>query len=189
MNLRMATPADGPALLDVYREYIHTPITFEYDLPSPQEFSQRVSHILEMYPYLVAEENGKILGYAYAHPERPRPAYQWNAELSIYLRSSAAGKGVGTALYRALMALLALQGVRTVYGVVTAGNPASDGLHRTMGFRLLGVHQKTGFKNGQWYDVLWYEKAIAPYDASPAPLIPIGELPEEAVAAVLGAFS
>ena len=189
MKLRFAVPEDAQALLDIYARYIHTPITFEYDLPSREEFARRISSTLERYPYLVAEEAGKAVGYAYAHPERERAAYQWNAELSIYLAPEAAGRGVGRALYSALMELLRLQGVKTAYGVVTSPNPASEGLHRALGFRLLGVHRNTGFKDGAWYDVLWFEKSLAGYEADPAPVISVGQLSPREVRRVLDAFS
>lgn len=185
MKLRFATPGDAQALLDIYARYIDTPITFEYELPSREEFARRISSTLERYPYLVAEEEGKALGYAYAHPERERAAYQWNTELSVYLAPEAVGRGIGTALYTALMELLRLQGAKTAYGVVTAPNPASEGLHRSLGFRLLGVHRNTGFKNGVWYDVLWFEKSLADYEADPKPVVPVGRLSEQEICRIL----
>lgn len=188
MILRFAAEADVPALLAVYERYIPTTVTFEYELPSPEEFSRRVSSVSETYPYLILEEGGEILGYAYAHRIAERAAYGWGAELSVYLRPDAAGQGLGSRLYRALTDLLRLQGVRTVYGLVASPNPASERLHASFGFRLMGVQQKAGYKNGRWIDLLWFEKAIAPYDGTPGPLIPIGELPEPQVRAVLNRF-
>lgn len=109
MNLCFASEADVPALLSVYSQYIPTTITFEYALPSPAEFARRVASVSEVYPYLVLEEEGSVLGYAYAHPIAERAAYGWGAELSIYLRPDAAGKGLGKRLYRVLIGLLRLQ--------------------------------------------------------------------------------
>ncbi len=189
MKLRFATPADSQSLLDIYRQYIHTNITFEYHLPSPQEFARRISSTLEFYPYLVLEEQGRPVGYAYAHSLRERAAYQWSAELSIYLDGAGAGRGTGKRLYTALMELLHLQGVKTVYGVVTHPNPASEGLHRSLGFDLRGIHRNTGYKNGAWLDVAWYEKAIAPYDLAPQTVLPIGRVSSSAVDAILNAFA
>lgn len=185
MDIRFASPEDSQALLDIYRQYIDIDITFEYTLPTQEEFAQRISSTLERYPYLVCQEEGAVLGYAYAHPERERAAYQWNAELSIYLAPDAVGRGVGKRLYGALIELLRLQGVKTVYGVVTAPNPASEGLHRALGFRLLGVHRSAGYKNGRWLDVLWFERGIAPYDPDPAPVTPIRQLAPERVHSAL----
>ena len=148
MTIRLAVPGDALALLEIYRQYIQTPITFEYELPTLEEFTRRISDALKQYPYLVLEDQGRLLGYTYAHPEREWKAYQWNAELSIYLAPAAIGKGYGRRLYQALLDLLSLQGVRTVYGVVTSPNPASEALQKSLGFRLIGVHKNTGYKAG-----------------------------------------
>jgi len=187
MNLRFAAADDAPILREIYHCYTGTFTTFEYELPSVEEFTHRITHTLEKFPYLVAEENGTILGYAYAHPERERLAYQWNAELSIYLRPEATGRRIGTALYEALLELLTLQGVRNAYAIVVAPNPASEGLHRSQGFRLLGIHRKTGYKNRVWHDTLWYEREVAPHNPEPAPLIPIGQIDCEAIRRILEA--
>lgn len=188
MKLRFASMADAPALLSIYEQYIPTTITFEYALPSREEFTRRVSSISQRYPYLVLEEDGALLGYAYAHPIAERAAYGWGAELSIYLRPDSVRNGLGRRLYQILMELLRLQGVRTVYGLVASPNPASEGLHAALGFRTMGVQQKAGYKNGRWIDLLWFERAIAPYDPDPAPLIPISKLPQDQVQAVLIGF-
>lgn len=185
MSIRLARPEDGPALLAIYGQYIHTPITFEYGLPTQAEFARRISATLEGYPYLVWEEDAAPLGYAYAHRERERAAYQWNAELSIYLSAQATGRGVGRKLYTALMELLVLQGVHTAYGAVTHPNPASEGLHLALGFRRLGVHQNTGYKDGDWHDVIWFEKSLAPYGPHPTPVLPFPRLSRAEVEAVL----
>lgn len=183
--LRFAAQEDAPALLEIYRPYLSTEITFEYVLPSLEEFAQRVASISERYPYLVLEEGETLLGYAYAHPIAQRAAYSWGAELSVYLRPDAVGRGQGRRLYRALIELLRLQGVRTVYGLVASPNPRSEALHQSMGFRLMGVQKNAGYKNGRWIDLLWFEKPIAPYDLEPAPLVPAHLLPPAAVQNIL----
>lgn len=170
MTIRLAAPEDAGELLAIYAQYIHTPITFEYTLPTREEFARRVQETRAQYPYLVAEEGDRIVGYAYAHRLRERIAYQWAAELSIYLDPAARGRGTGKALYRRLLELLALQGVRTVYGCVTSPNPASQALHEGLGFALCGTFHRSGYKSGQWLDVLWYEKEIGAYDPDPQPL-------------------
>ncbi len=185
MTLRFAMPQDVPALLEIYQAYIPTTVTFEYILPSGEEFGGRVSSMGAVYPYLVAEEDGQALGYAYAHRVAERAAYAWGAELSIYLRPSAAGRGLGRRMYQALMELLAFQGVQTVYGLVASPNPASEGLHSALGFRVMGVQRKAGYKNGRWIDLIWYEKEIGPYGLEPAPIVPIGGLPGEKVREIL----
>ena len=189
MALRLARPEDAPALLAIYGQYIDTPITLEAELPEEAEFTRRVSSTLEHYPYLVWEEDGALLGYAYAHPERTRAGFQWNAELSIYLDRSAAGRGLGRRLFGALLDLLTAQGVRTVYGVVTLPNPASEGLHRAFGFHQLAVHRKTGYKNGTWVDVAWFDRALSSYPANPAPVTPMPQLDRRTVEEILTAHS
>lgn len=183
--IRLATSADTAALRAIYAQYIDTAVTFAYTLPGEDEYRAAIEETARMYPYLVDEEDGRPTGYAYAHKLREREAYQWDAELSIYLDCAAVSRGLGTRLYSALLELLALQGVRTVYGIVTAPNERSFALHERMGFTLAGTLRRTGYKAGEWRDVRWYEKQIAPYDAEPAPLVPFADLPREAVEAVL----
>ena len=189
MGIRMATAADTAELLAIYGQYIDTSITFEYALPTMAEFAARVTGILGEYPYLVWEEDGRILGYAYAHRHMERAAYQWNAELSVYLDRSARRRGLGRRLYGALMELLTMQGVLTAHALVTSPNPASQALHEAMGFSLLAVHRLAGFKAGAWHDVLWYEKVLSSRGPDPVPPVPCSALPQEKVAAVLEAFS
>lgn len=187
MKLRMAAPEDAPALLGIYGAYLPTNITFEYELPSVEEFRRRIAGTLECYPYLVAEdgETGRPLGYAYAHRLAERAAYGWSAELSIYLSPDAAGRGIGRRFYQVLMELLRLQGVKTVYGLVASPNPASEALHRSMGFRLAGVEKRVGYKNGGWVDLLIFERPIAPYDHPGGPIQPIKALSRQDVERVL----
>ena len=188
MTLRFATPADAPVLLAIYNESIPTNVTFEYELPSTEEFARRIETMSAVYPYLVVQEDGVPVGYAYAHQIGERAAYRYGAELSIYLSASVCGKGLGKRLYAVLMDLLRLQGVRTVYGLVASPNPASEALHHGFGFHLMGTQRNAGYKNGSWIDLLWFEKAIAPYDQSPAPILPIGELPRESAENILRTF-
>ena len=185
MNIQFASVGDSADLLEIYRKYIDTPITFEYTLPTLEDFSRRIEEALQFYPCLICREENQVLGYAYAHRQAERAAYQWNAELSVYLDRAHTGTGLGHRLYTALMALLRLQGVRTVYALVTLPNEKSEGLHRSMGFRLMGVQRSTGYKDGAWRDVAWFELPIAPYDQDPAPLCPLPQVPPEQVAAVL----
>ena len=188
LHLRFASEADAPALLDIYRQYIDTSITFEYELPSTEKFAQRIRTFGAFYPYFVCEEDGKILGYAYAHRQAERAAYQWNAELSLYLDKDCRGQGVGRRMYAVLLNLLRLQGIRTVYALVTSPNEPSERLNKGMGFHLMGVQQNTGFKAGAWHGVSWFEKAIGVYDDAPQPPKSIHDIPAEQVQAVLDAF-
>lgn len=171
-TFRVAQEADAPDLLAIYAPYIATPVTFEEQLPSEEEFARRIREYARDYPYLVCLRDGQPVGYAYAHRAMERAAYRWNAELSIYLAPEAAGQGVGKRLYQALEELLGMQGVRNLYGVVTAPNPASEALHRACGFRLIGVHQASGYKCGRWRDVLWYEKRLPGQEGPSGPREP-----------------
>ncbi len=174
--IRLAHPSDAPALLAIYAQSIQTPVTFEYELPSLEEFRERIRDISACYPYLVLEEDGDILGYAYAHRLRERAAFAWDAELSVYLDDSTRGRGLGTELYTVLLELLRRQGVQAVYGCITSPNPASVALHERLGFRYCGAFHRTGYKDGQWWDVLWYEKQIGSGGTPPAPLKRVDEI-------------
>lgn len=185
MHIRFAAEADAAPLLRIYGQYIDTAITFEYTLPTRVEFEKRIRDISREYPYLVCEEAGEIVGYAYAHRQAERAAYQWNAELSVYLDQAHTGRGLGRELYGKLMDLLRLQGVRTVYALVTVPNRRSEGLHCQLGFRHMGTQRSTGYKAGAWRDVAWFEKAIAPYDPEPASFLPFWQVPKEQAMAVL----
>ena len=186
MQIRLAVPADSAALLRVYGQYIDTPITFEYALPSEAEFAARITEISRDYPYLVCQEGDRVLGYAYAHRVWERAAYQWNAELSVYLAPDAVGKGLGKKLYAALEDLLRLQGVLTVYGLVTLPNPPSEGLHEAMGFTRQAVFPAAGFKAGVWKDVVWFRKDLAPRPkGEPEPFLSIRRVPRERLETVL----
>ena len=183
--LRVAREEDAPGLLEIYAPYVEqTVVSFEYTAPTVEEFARRIRETLARHPYLVWEEDGALLGYAYAHPYAARPAYQWSAELTVYLRQGAARRGLGSRLYGALFELLRLQGVRTVYGCVTAENALSVAFHQALGFREAGRFAQVGYKHGRWLDVLWLEKPIAPA-GEPQPLVPFPQVEEEAAAQVL----
>ena len=183
--IRFATTADGPALLRIYAGYIDTAITFEYALPTEQAFLHRIAATCAVYPYLVCEEAGHIVGYAYAHRHQEREAYQWNAELSVYIDKDYTSKGLGSRFCRILIDMLKLQGVRTVYGLVALPNERSERLHHALGFTRAGTNHNTGYKCGKWHDVALFEKNIAPYDTEPTPLLPIGRVASERLAAIL----
>ena len=185
-RLRPARLEDVDALLAIYEPYVlETAITFEYVVPCRDDFAGRLRHIGEEYPWLVLEEDGQIAGYAYAARHMERAAYQWNAVLSVYVERGRTGHGIGRILYGALLDLLTLQGIRNVYGCVTVPNEKSEGLHQALGFRRLGTYRSTGYKCGAWRDVAWFEKPIAPYDQNPEPIRPVGDIPAEALAAIL----
>lgn len=177
-TLRFAVPEDAPALLAIYRQSIDTPITFEGRTPTAEEFAARMAGIGQRYPYLVAEEDGRPVGYAYSHAYRQREAYQWSAELSVYVEKSCQGRGIGRQLYGALIRLARLQKLENLYAWVTVPNRQSEGLHRVMGFKEVGVDRRAGFKAGRWQAVAIYVLRLGE-DQPPRPFRPIGALPQE----------
>ena len=189
MKIRLAGLGDCPDILAIYAQYIDTSVTFEYELPTQEQFLERMKDIMAFYPYLAAEEDGKIIGYAYAHRAQERAAYQWNAELSVYVARGHRGKGAGKALYCALIGLLRLQGVRTAYGIVTAPNARSEALHEALSFREAGRLRCAGYKCGMWRDVIWFEKELSPHCAQPDPPLPVNALQCGEIQAVLEKYS
>lgn len=185
MRVRFAEEKDAADLLKIYNQYIDTTITFEYVLPSEEEFQRRIRETKRAYPYLVCETDGQIIGYAYAHRSMERAAYQWNAELSVYLDRDVRGEGIGRHMYDILIALLKEQGVKNVYAYVTSPNPRSEAFHREMGFSKLGTYHSSGYKCGRWCDVLLFEKQITPYEIEPKPIFTIHEISEEVIRAIL----
>lgn len=184
--IRLARPEDGEALSAIYAPYVReTTITFEYDPPTPGEFRRRVETTLTRYPWLVLEEEGELLGYAYASRYQSRAAYQWGAEGSVYLARDRRGKGLGISLYRCLMELLAEQGVRRFYACITHPNPASESFHRRMGFTQLGLFPQAGFKLGKWLDILWMGLPLGDQTAAPEPFRPFPDLSPERVAEII----
>ena len=165
--LRIATEADVPEILNIYGPYVLTSTaTFEYTVPSREEFGDRFRRITARFPWLVYEEAGEILGYAYGSRAFERAAYGWDADLSIYLRQGCSGRGIGRALYETLEHRLAAQGYYVLYGLVTSANAGSCAFHEAMGYRAAMRLPSCGFKFGQWYDIIWYEKRLR--DGNPA---------------------
>lgn len=187
-SVRFASEADADRLLAIYAQYIDTAVTFEYALPTQAAFAGRIRDITERWPYLVCEQDGAAVGYAYAHLARERKAYGWYVELSIYLDRARTGLGLGKRLYALLLELLRLQGVKTAMGCVTSPNPASEALHAALGFDRTGVSRNAGYKNGAWHDVTWFEKPLSSYDVPPSPVVPVGELDPAAVQALMDKY-
>lgn len=185
LKIRFVEPGDCDALLALYAQYIDTAVTFETVLPSRETFAQRIAEITRAYPYLVCEEKGKRIGYAYAHRHMQRDAYQWNAELSVYLDRDFTGQGIGKKLYLTLMELLKVQGIKTVYAGVTIPNEKSEKLHATLGFTQIGVYHNAGYKAGQWRSVSWFEKQISPYNKNPLPFRPLCEFSRQELERIL----
>lgn len=152
---------DVPRILEIYGPYVeNTAISFEYDVPTLEEFTKRFLAIAARFPWLVWEEKGVILGYAYGSLPFERAAYQWCAEVSIYLCPEACGKGIGRKLYAALEKLLQDQGYRKVYAIITTANEGSVAFHRAVGYKETATMPNCGYKFGKWYGTVWMEKDI-----------------------------
>ena len=186
--IRIAQETDAEALLTLYAPYVEkTAITFEYDVPTPEEFRGRIRHTLDRYPYLVAEEDGEIVGYAYAGAFKARSAYDWAVETSIYVAEGAKRQGYGRMLYETLEKLLALQHIINVNACIAYPETEdayltrdSVAFHTRMGYRLVGQFHKCGYKFGRWYDMVWMEKCLSAHPDKPLPALPFGAVRREA---------
>lgn len=186
-RLRVARPADGAALAAIYAPYVReTAISFELAPPTAQEMADRIRDTLARYPWLVGEDRSQVVGYAYAGPYRRRAAYRWSVEVSAYVAPAAQGRGLGRALYAALLALLEAQGFRQAFAGMTLPNPASEGFHAALGFETLGTYRAVGFKEGRWHDVAWTQRPLGRgAEGEPAEPIRFPRLPRDRVAATL----
>lgn len=159
--IRIAEERDIPAILEIYGPYVlNTTITFEYDVPTREEFTRRFRDITRQFPWLVYEEDGEILGYAYASAPYARAAYAWCAEPSVYLKPEARGRGIGRKLYAALEQILDCQGYQVLYALVTQENESSLRFHERCGYRVSVLFPNCGFKFGRWLGVIWMEKRL-----------------------------
>lgn len=184
IRIRTATLDDAQQLLDIYTPYvINTAITFEYDVPSLEEFQNRIRNTLQKYPYIVAESSGEILGYAYTGPFVGRAAYSWGAETSIYIRDDSRKMGIGKKLYDMIEKISRAQNIFNLNACI--GYPEEEDAHLTrnsvefhahLGFRMVGTFHKCGYKFGTWYHMVWMEKMLGEHPAVPAPVIPFPEL-------------
>lgn len=161
MNIRLATPSDAAALLAIYAPYVeNTAITFEYEVPTIEDFTNRIAKTLEKYPYLVAEEDGVVVGYAYASTYYARAAYDWAVELSVYVSLDSRGQGVGTKLYDALEYLLDQMGYIHFLACISLPNEASLAFHRKRGYQQVAHFPKIGYKFNRWHDIVWLQKSL-----------------------------
>ncbi len=186
MLLRTACLEDSAALCFIFRPYVmETAITFMSKVPTAESFTDKIQSLITQYPFIVCEENGKTIGYAYASSLRPHDAYQWDAELSVYVDRDFHGRGAGRKLYAALLELLKIQGYQTVYGVLSLPNEKSLKLHAAFGFETLGVFPKAGYKLGKWHDIIWLQKTLGEFHDYPVPPTPFSKLSQESIQKVL----
>ncbi|MBS9334680.1 N-acetyltransferase [Fructobacillus sp. M1-10] len=176
MQIRTAQPSDGKQLLAIYQPYVEqTTVSFEYQTPTLAEFSSRIKQTLTDFPYLVVLEDNQILGYAYAHAYGERSAYQWSAEISVYIAEKAHGKGIGRSLYAEIEQILAKQNIVNITACITGENEASLAFHQKLGYEKVAQFKKIGFKNGQWLDTFWLQKELNRPE-KPLPFIPFSKL-------------
>ena len=190
IHVRIAAPEDAEKLLEIYAPYVkNTAITFEYDVPSLAEFRGRIEKTLAKYPYIVAEADGEICGYAYVSSFVGRAAYDWSVETSIYVDESKKKRGLGKLLYQALEAILKAQNIINLNACI--GYPEQEDeylnrnsvqFHEHMGYRWVGEFHQCGYKFGRWYNMVWMEKMIGEHPAVPSPILPFPALSPETLA-------
>lgn len=186
-NIRVATIDDAEEILKIYAPYVEkTAITFEYDVPSLEEFTDRIKKTLQKYPYLVAEKDGEIVGYAYTGAFVGRAAYDWAVEVTIYLKDDKRKMGLGRKLYHAIEEICKAQNVINLYACIGCPEIEDEYLtknsaqfHAHMGYRMIGEFHKCGYKFGRWYDMVWMEKIIGTHNSNPAPFICFPDLDAE----------
>ena len=176
-TIRVATEADAEEILAIYAKYIEqTAITFEYVVPSIEEFRGRIRHTLERFPYLAAEKDGKIAGYAYVSPFKERAAYDWSVETSIYVDMEQKRSGIGRRLYEELENILKQQGILNVNACIAYPNPQSIAFHEKMGYRAVGKFTDCAYKLEQWLGMIWMEKMLGAHENPPKEFIPYPEI-------------
>ena len=184
ITIRVATLSDALVLLDIYAPYVRdTAISFELEVPTLEDFEGRIQAVLQRYPYLVAESDGEVLGYAYVGPFKERAAYDWAVETSVYVRRDCRKKGMGRALYEALERVLAYQGVLNLEACIAYAQVEDEyltnnsvGFHAHMGYRMVGCFEKCGYKFDRWYDMVWMEKFIGEHRSEQPPIKPFSQL-------------
>ncbi|UOM32893.1 arsinothricin resistance N-acetyltransferase ArsN1 family B [Acuticoccus sp. I52.16.1] len=185
-TIRLATLADAPAIAAIYAPVVETTaISFEEVVPDAEEIARRIAATLGPWPYLVAERDGAVAGYAYASAYRPRAAYRWSVEVTVYVDAAVRGGGAGTALYGRLLPLLIAQGYRAAFAGITLPNAGSVALHERLGFRHTGTDPAAGFKLGRWWDVGRWARPLRELGAAPPPATPLGDLDPTLLADIL----
>jgi L-amino acid N-acyltransferase YncA len=171
-HIRFAEPTDAAGILAIYAPYCEsTCVSFEVIAPTVEQMQERISRITADYPWLVAEIDGQTAGYVYASRHHERAAYRWSVDVAVYIAARQQRRGVGRILYETLFSILREQGLFKVFAGVTLPNPASVGLHESLGFRSVAVYEGVGYKFGRWLDVGWWQRDLQPErDNPPEPL-------------------
>lgn len=180
ITIRLATPSDAAGILQIYAPYIReTSFTFETEVPAEEAFAQRIRQYLSLCPWVVAEENGVIAGYAYASGYRERVAYQWSVECSVYIHDDFHRRGIAQALYTSLFEILSKQGFRNVYAVINLPNDRSVALHEKLGFTYFATYEQVGYKLGKWKNVGWWRLILNDFGNDPAAPIPFENMDKD----------
>lgn len=182
--LRAAVPGDAEEIRAIYAPYVETTaVTFDKDVPSAAFFREKIEKTLVRYPWLVAEKDGRLAGYAYLGPHKGRAAYDWSAEVSVYVRMEDRGGGIGRRLYQKLEQIAALQGILNLNACIAYPvqadeylDDASPRFHEKMGYRRNGHFHRCANKFGRWYDMIWMEKLLAEHLPDPAPPLPFSSI-------------
>ena len=171
-SIRMATPADGAAVAELYNWYVlHGTQTFQYQPSTAEEYAANIAGVLQKAPFLVATTpDGRLQGFACAHPWHSREAYAWDVEATIYCAPDCVGQGLGKRLYTALLDLLRRQGYYNAFAIVTGENKQSHAFHKQMGFTKACVEKHSGYKFGRWLDVIYWQYALRTDDTPPEPI-------------------
>ncbi|SHM00808.1 arsinothricin resistance N-acetyltransferase ArsN1 family B [Phytopseudomonas punonensis] len=173
INVRVASAADAETIQAIYAPVVlGSAISFEEVPPSVEDMRGRILATLETYPYLVAEQEGTVIGYAYASQHRARAAYRWAVDVTVYIAENARRKGVGRRLYETLLPMLKGMGYRSIYAGIALPNEGSVGLHERLGFRHIGTFPQVGYKHGAWHDVGYW--LLEQGDRSVSPQEPTG---------------
>ena len=181
VSIRLATEFDAEGVTAVYAPFVaDTAISFEMVPPSTDEMAERMRVTLATHPWLVAETEGAVVGYAYGAPFRTRAAYRWSAEVSVYIAQTFHRLGIGRRLYAALFELLSKQGYRRAYAGITLPNQASIFLHESMDFETVGAFHQAGYKFGAWHDVAWLQRGLATESATPAEIASVDSVCRDA---------
>ena len=169
MKIRTADPADAERISEIYRPHVEGGLaSFEERAPTALEIAERMRSILAWTPWLVAEDSGQVVGYAYAARHRERAGYRWSVDISVYIDPAWHRRGVGSQLYSELLSILRRQGFVNVYAGITLPNPGSVRLHESIGMSLIGVYDGVGYKSGEWLPVAWYGMRLTEPDQPPA---------------------
>ena len=161
IHVRSATIDDGAAIQAIYAPIVaSTIISFELEPPTVDEMEKRIISISRAYPYVVADQDGAVRGFAYASEHSARAAYRWSVTVSVYVAESARRSGIGTTLYSELLRQLSDRGFHAAFAGITLPNPASVGLHEALGFQHLGTYKEVGHKFGRWLDVGWWQRLL-----------------------------